>query len=113
MTRLLASLAFIRKTFQDHLKWHFGECQSNSWVHDLESRGTRATNGASSIFLNLRRLRPLQAFDSKPRFHPEISSEFQILQNPVRDQEVGGSNPLSPTNISTTYGGIFPEEIPP
>jgi len=39
----------------------------------------------------------LQAFEKK-LLPLAFASKIQIPQNPVRDQGIGGSNPLSPTN---------------
>jgi hypothetical protein len=43
-------------------------------------------------------------------FH-SISTDFNKPQNPVRDHGVGGSNPLSPTNIFNELRIIDPDHL--
>ncbi len=54
---------------------------------------------ASSISLNLRREGFLQAFENRNLPPLTFPKTFKTSPDLVRDQGVGGSNPLSPTNI--------------
>src|SRR5579872_1688828 len=84
----------------------------------LKLAGPRDSKGTCRRFCSCQSLKELQdsaAFNKQPAtgsistsYEQLISASFNKVLNVVRDQGVGGSNPLSPTNVFNKLQAFFP-----